>query len=86
VAVAAGPSAVLALANPGKRAVTARFDGQTITVPAGGTASASTGSGVHPLTGVDGLRAAVSYAGAAAVAAYPVAPADQTAHPVRVTH
>ncbi|MDQ1530708.1 MAG: hypothetical protein QOE37_813 [Microbacteriaceae bacterium] len=86
VAVAAGPSAVLALANPGRRAVTARFDGQAITVPAGGTASASTGSGVHRLTGVDGLRAAVSYAGADAVAAYPVAPADQAAHAVRVTH
>jgi hypothetical protein len=38
------------------------------------------------VSGAKGLRAAISFAGADALAAYPVLPADQAAHPVRVTH
>ncbi|MGN6742121.1 MAG: DUF5719 family protein, partial [Amnibacterium sp.] len=66
-----------------------RIDGVghgTVTVPAGATVATDVSAGVGTLTGGTGLRAAVSLAGPDAVAAYPVAPADQAAHPVRVTH
>jgi len=58
----------------------------TVKVPAGGTAVTTVQAGIGTLTGGAGLRAAVSYAGPDAVSAYAVAPADQAAHPVRVTH
>ncbi|MDQ1660292.1 MAG: hypothetical protein QOJ68_272, partial [Blastococcus sp.] len=86
VAVADGPSPNVSLANPGNRPVTARLGSQSLTVPAGGTTSIPVEPGVIVLTGSAGLRAAVSFAGPDAVAAYPVAPADQAARPVRVTH
>jgi hypothetical protein len=89
VAVADGPGATLSLANPTGRAVSVKVagvGGGTIRVPAGGTAVTTVHPGVGTLTGGTGLRAAVSYAGSGAVAAYPVAPADQAAHSVRVTH
>jgi hypothetical protein len=89
VAVAEGPGATLSLANPTGRTATVRLagiGGATVKVPAGGTAVTPVHPGVGTVTGGSGLRAAVSYAGADAVAAYPVAPADQVAHAVRVTH
>ena len=89
VAVADGPGATLSFANPTDRAVSVKVAGvgaATVKVPAGGTAVTTVHPGVGTLTGGTGLRAAVSYAGSDAVAAYPVAPADQAAHPVRVTH
>jgi hypothetical protein len=86
VAVADGPSPNVSLANPGDRPVTARLGSQSLTVPAGGTTSVPVEPGVVVLTRSAGLRAAVSFAGPDAVAAYPVAPADQAARPVRVTH
>ena len=89
VAVADGPGATLSFANPTDRAVSVKVAGvgsATVKVPAGGTAVTTVHAGVGTLTGGSGLRAAVSYAGSDAVAAYPVAPADQAAHPVRVTH
>ncbi len=89
VAVADGPGATLSFANPTGHAVSVKVagvGGATVKVPAGGTAVTTVHSGVGTLSGGAGLRAAVSYAGADAVAAYAVAPADQAAHPVRVTH
>jgi hypothetical protein len=89
LAVADGPGATLSLANPTGRTVSVKvagIGGGTVQVPAGGTAITTVHAGVGTLTGGSGLRAAVSFAGSAAVAAYPVAPADQAAHPVRVTH
>lgn len=89
VAVGDGPSPMLTLANAASAAVKVQLSGTTgasLTVPAGGTASVAVQPGMGTLRGASGLRAAVSFAGSAAVAAYPVLPADQAAHPVRVTH
>ncbi|MCU1474861.1 DUF5719 family protein [Amnibacterium sp.] len=89
VAVADGPGATLSLANPTDHTVSVKVagvGGSTVKVPAGGTAVTRVQPGVGTVTGGSGLRAAISYAGSDAVAAYPVAPADQAAHPVRVTH
>jgi hypothetical protein len=86
VAVADGPSPDLALTNSGTHAITVRVGGQAVTVPAGRTVSKGVQPGVLTLTGTTGIRAAVDFSGAGAIAAYPVAPADQAAHPVRVTH
>ena len=89
VAVADGPGATLSFANPTDHAVSVKVagvGGSTVQVPAGGTAVTGVHAGLGTLSGGSGLRAAVSYAGSGALAAYPVTPADQAAHPVRVTH
>ncbi|HEY8318244.1 MAG TPA: DUF5719 family protein [Amnibacterium sp.] len=89
VAVASGPGATLSFANPTDHEVSvrlARVSGSTVKVPARGTAATTVKAGIGTISGANGLRAAVSYAGADALSAYPVAPADQAAHPVRVTH
>ncbi|MGN6742942.1 MAG: DUF5719 family protein [Amnibacterium sp.] len=89
VAVADAPGARLSFANPTGRTVSVRITGvtrTTVRVPAGATVATDVSPGVGTLSGGAGLCAAVSFGGADAVAAYPVAPADQAAHPVRVTH
>lgn len=89
VAVGDGPGAMLSFTNPTRKAVTVRISGvggASLTVPAGGTAATAVKAGTGTLAGASGLTAAVSFAGDDAVAAYPIAPADQAAHAVRVTH
>ena len=89
VAVAVGPGATLSFVNPTGHQVSVRLSGvsgTTVQVPAGGTAATTVRAGIGTISGASGLRAAVSYAGADALAAYPVEPADQAAHPVRVSH
>ncbi|MFD1720097.1 DUF5719 family protein [Amnibacterium endophyticum] len=87
VAVVDAPSPVLTIAGDGT-ARTVRVSGAatgTVKVPAKGTAALPVARGVVVLQGGAGTTAAVSYGGTAAVAGYPVEPADQEARPVRIT-
>jgi len=86
LAIGSGPGAEVSFANPGTRPVTMHLGRVSITVPARGTTATTMQSGVTAMSGTAGLYAAVSYAGSAAISGYPVQPADQAAHPVRVTH
>jgi hypothetical protein len=87
VAVVDAPSPVLTLAGTGeKRSV--RLSGPTratVQVPAKGSIAVPVQHGVVVLRNAAGVRAGVSYAGADAVAGYPVAAADQEAVPVRIS-
>lgn len=87
VAVVKAPSPVLSIVNPGAaRTVTLSGPGgRTVQVPAKGAVAVPVTRGVLVLRGAAGMRAAVSYAGSDAIAGYPVAAADQEAHPVRIT-
>jgi hypothetical protein len=89
-AVTDAPAPMLTVANPGSAAVkvvvTAKAGTTTLTVPAKGTASVAVARGIVTLKAPGAIRAAVSYAGLAAIAAYAVLPADQAARAVRVTH
>jgi hypothetical protein len=90
-AVAQGPSPKLVLANPTGAAVKVQVapaggSATSVSVPAHGTAATDVSSGMLTLTGATGLTAAIAYSGGEGLATYPVAPADQAAHPVRVTH
>lgn len=92
VAVAAGPSPALTLAATGDEAVTVTITAdagagaaQEITVPAGGTARVDVPEGsLYRIDAAEPIRAAVGYAGAGALAAYPVWPADAAASPLIV--
>ena len=87
VAVGAAPDPQLTLVNPGP-ARTVRLSGattSTLAVPAGAVLSAPVARGLVVLEGASGMTAAVTYAGAAAIAGYPVEPADQQARAVRVS-
>ena len=90
IAVANAPSPMVTFANPAAAAITVRVVGQgdtsSVVVPAMGTASASVRAGVYTLSGAGAVRAAVSYAGPTAIAAYAALPADQAATPVRISH
>ena len=86
VALVGAPSPVLSIAGDGA-ARTVKLTGavtQTVRVPAKGAVAVPVSRGVIVLHGADGLRAAVSYAGADAIAGYPVAASDQQAHAVRI--
>jgi len=87
VAVVRAPSAVLTIASSGA-AATVRLSGatdETVRVPAKGSVAVPVARGLLVLRGAKGLRAAVSYAGADAIAGYPVASADQEARAIRIT-
>lgn len=87
VAVVDAPSPLLTIANPG-RARTVRLSGavtESVAVPAGGAVAVPLEVGLVVLRGAGGAAAAVSYAGDAALAGYPVSAADQQARAVRVS-
>lgn len=87
VAVVDAPSPLLTIANPG-RARTVRLSGavtESVAVPAGGAVAVPLEAGLVVLRGAGGAAAAVSYAGDAALAGYPVSAADQQARAVRVS-
>lgn len=86
VAVVDAPSPMLTISSTGA-ARSVKLTGavkQTVKVPAKGSVSVPVSRGLVVLRGAAGLRAAVSYAGADALAGYPVAAADQEAHAIRV--
>ena len=74
--VAAGPSPIVSLANPGDATVMVSATGLAgpVSVPAGGVVRVPVGPGFILLEGAQGLRAQVSFAGAALLGAYPVVP------------
>ncbi|GAA4752906.1 hypothetical protein GCM10025783_27220 [Amnibacterium soli] len=87
VAVVDAPSPVLTLASTGEKR-TVRLSGATsasVQVPAKGSIAVPVQRGVVVLRNAEGIRAAVGYAGADALAGYPVAASDQQAMPVRIT-
>jgi hypothetical protein len=78
---------VLTLAGTGRQR-SVRLSGATratVEVPAKGSIAVPVRHGVVVLRNAEGVRAGVSYAGADAVAGYPVAAADQEAVPVRIS-
>jgi hypothetical protein len=78
---------MLTIASTGEKR-TVRLSGathETVQVPAKGGIAVPVQHGVVVLRNAEGLRAGVSYAGADALAGYPVAAADQQATPVRIT-
>ncbi|WP_375388532.1 DUF5719 family protein [uncultured Amnibacterium sp.] len=86
VAVVDAPAPVLTIAGTGRaRSVTlSGATPATVQVPAKGSVAVPVAKGLLVLRGADGLFAAVSYAGADAVAGYPVGAADQEARGIRV--
>jgi hypothetical protein len=89
IAVAQGPSPSLHLANPGGRDATATVtidgDSREIAVPAGGAASVDLDSGSTVLlSDVEGLHAAVSYAGRDALSSFAVQPPGPLDAPIEV--
>lgn len=90
VAVAAGPSPVLALSNEGEDDAVVTIDSaagsQEVTIGAGATerVSVSAGTVLRLAPGTDTVRALVSYRGTGALASYAVIPADAAAEPVTV--
>ncbi|RLK47741.1 DUF5719 family protein [Microbacterium telephonicum] len=91
--VADGPSPVLTLTNDGASDVTVTVTAGAgtdapveVTVPAGGAAQvdATAGDAYVLETSASGIRASVTYAGAGALAGYPVAPSDAAAADVVV--
>ncbi|WP_438855318.1 DUF5719 family protein [Agromyces sp. M3QZ16-3] len=89
VAIPDGPGPTLRLANPDGEAVTATVTigggERTVPIPAGGAASVVVQGGDRViLDGVEGLHAAVTFEGDAAIAAIPVAPPGPLDSPVRV--
>jgi len=92
VAVAAGPSPSLTLAAPGDEAVTVTLGAdagagspQQVAVPAGGTVRVPVQEqALYRLEATGPVNAAVGYAGAGALAAYAVWPADAAAAPLIV--
>ena len=91
VAVASGPSPVLVLASDegADQVVTVSdADGQSareVAVPAGGSVEVTVDAGVFLVTpGAPGIRVGVSYAGAGAIAGYPVRPGDAAAAAILV--
>lgn len=87
VAVVDAPSPMLTIASTGS-AATVRLTGavnRTVKVPAKGSVAIPASRGIVVLHGASGLRAAVSYAGADAIAGYPVVAADQQAQRIRIT-
>ncbi len=89
VAVAAGPSAQLAFGNPTSAPITVQLAGAAsgaVTVRAGGTAVVPVNRGIVAITGGSGLVAAVDYSGDGQIAGFAVAPADQAARAIRVSH
>jgi len=91
IAVASGPGAKLVLAaDPGAGATTATLTpsgggaATTITVPAGGSTAVDVGPGVFTLAPDGAVRAAVTYSGTGALAAYPLWPADAAAPPITI--
>jgi hypothetical protein len=86
IAVVNAPAPMLTIAGSGT-ARSVKLSGavrRTVRVPAKGSVVVPVTRGVVVLRGAEGLRAAVSYAGADAVAGYPVAAADQEAHAIRI--
>jgi len=93
VAIAAGPSPALGLANDGPDDVTVRVsadagaaDPSEVVVPAGSGAVVAVSPGDVVLLDPSGgaVRAGVAYRGEGAMAAFPVVPADAAAAPVTV--
>jgi hypothetical protein len=88
VSVAPGPDPLLAVANPTDAEVSLVLDAQggddiTLVIPAGGTASTSVKAGTgYLLTGATGLHVAVSYAGKAQLAGYPISSARPVSGPI----
>jgi hypothetical protein len=89
VSVASGPDPQLALSNPTKADATVVLKAQggaadvTVKVPAGGAAAVGVREGItYLLTGATGLHAAVSYAGDAQLAAYPITSARPVSGPI----
>lgn len=86
VSVAAGPSPILSAVNPGKTAITLHLvqgvTDVTLAVPAGGSASISVAPGSYLLRGGRGLVAAISYAGSAELASYPITSARPVSGPI----
>jgi hypothetical protein len=87
VAVAAGPSPVLHLANPTQRTQTVTLAGAaeaSVSVPAGASVTVPAASGAYLLSGFDSLRIAVSYQGDGQLGGFTVSPGAPSAPPVRV--
>ena len=94
VAVAAGPSPVLHLANPTQQTQTvtiasadaAKSSSATaaVSVPAGATVTVPVASGAYLLSGFDSLRVAVSYQGDGKLSGFTVSPGAPSAPPIRV--
>ncbi len=90
VSVAPGASPELSASNPGTTAIALVLKAQggqdlTLNVPAGGSASIPVATGTtYLLTGAKGLVVGISYAGDAALAAYPVASARPASGPITV--
>ncbi|MDL5352596.1 DUF5719 family protein [Microbacterium sp. zg-YB36] len=92
VAIAAGPSPTLAIANPGDEDVTVTLTpdagggtAEELTVPAQGTVRVSvTADALYRLEASGPVHAAVGYSGPGALASYAVWPADAAAAPLVV--
>jgi hypothetical protein len=82
VAPGVGSSIVLATEDADASVTLTPVDGGeaiTTAVPAGGTAAVAVASGIYRLESAEPVRAAVSYTGTGALAAYPLWPADAAA-------
>ena len=92
VAVAAGPSPTLHLANPTdqtqtvtlRRTDAAQSSPTSVSVPAGASVTVPATAGGYLLGGFDSLRVAVSYQGDGQLGAYTVSPSAPSAPPIRV--
>ncbi|GAB3030052.1 hypothetical protein GCM10027052_02720 [Parafrigoribacterium mesophilum] len=92
VAVAAGPSPMLHLANPTEKSQTVTLESTdastasptSVSVPASASVTVPVASGGYLLSGFDSLRVAVSYQGDGQLSAYTVSPGAPSAPPIRV--
>ena len=88
VTVATGPDPRIGFVNPGAAAVTVTLQAvggsdATLAVPPHGTASMPVGAGSsYTVSGADGLSAAVTYAGDAALSSYPIASPRPVSAPI----
>jgi hypothetical protein len=89
VAIAAGPSPVLHLANPTRQTQTvtlasADAPDASVSVPAGASVTVPAASGAYLLSGFDSLQVAVSYQGDGQLSGFTVSPGAPSAPPIRV--
>jgi hypothetical protein len=89
VAIAAGPSPVLHLANPTRQTQTvtlasANAPDASVSVPAGASVTVPAASGGYLLSGFDSLQVAVSYQGDGQLSGFTVSPGAPSAPPIRV--
>lgn len=85
IAVAPGDGASVSLANTSASSITASFDGEPVTIPAGDTVNLPVDDGrTYTLTGGAGLTASVGYAGGGRLASYAISASAADEPPVVV--